>query len=110
MGDTTKGGRDATPEELETLSGFHHNGVPNGIDRCHTRGKRRGTCLDSSPKFEGKVMKVYCTCGNDSRCAFCGELYYERKVNANYYDPEGHQIWYIPGFVALKHSCKRSRP
>jgi hypothetical protein len=31
LGDTTKGGRDATPEELETLSGFHYNGVQNGL-------------------------------------------------------------------------------
>jgi hypothetical protein len=106
LGDTTKGGRDATPEELETLSGFHHNRVPNGLSRCPTCGEWRGTCLDPNPEFEGRVMKVYCPCENDSRCAFCGEVFYERKVNANYFDPRSHQIWHVPGFMALKHACK----
>jgi hypothetical protein len=105
MGDTTKGGRDATLEELGTLAGFHHNGVPKGLDLCPTCGEWLGTCLDPNTELKGKVMRVYCTCENDSRCAFCGEPFYERKVNANYFDPRSRQIWHVPGFLALKHSC-----
>jgi hypothetical protein len=105
LGDTTKGGRDATPEELEVLSGFHDNVIPNGLSRCPTCGEWCGTCLDPSPEFKGKVMKVHCICENDSRCAFCGEVFYERKVNANYFNPQDHQIWHVPGFSALAHYC-----
>ena len=106
MGDTTKGGRDATPEERKALSGFQGSGVPKGLNLCPSCGEWRGTCLDPNPEFKGKVMKVHCICENDSRCAFCGELFYERKVNANYFNPHDHQIWHVPGFLALKHACK----
>ena len=105
LGDTTKGGRDATPEERKTLAGFQGNGVPKGLDLCPTCGEWRGTCIDPNPQFAGKVMKVHCTCENDNRCALCGELLYERKVNANFFDPQDHQIWHIPGFLVLKHVC-----
>ena len=81
-------------------------GCRRGLDQCPTCGEWRGTCLDPNPEFKGKVMKVHCICENDSRCAFCGEPFYERKVNANYYDPQDHQIWHVPGFMALKHVCK----
>jgi len=107
MGDLTKGGRDATPEELETLAGFQGDGVPKGLNKCPTCGEWRGTCLDPNPQFKGKVMEVHCVCENDNRCAWCGELLYVRKLNANYYDPKNHQIWHVPGFSALNHSCKK---
>jgi hypothetical protein len=107
MGDLTKGGRNATPEERQTLAGFRDNGVPKGLSQCPTCGEWRGTCLDPNPQFAGKVMRVHCTLKNDSRCAFCGEVFCERKLNANYYDPQDRQIWHVPGFSAFKHRCKK---
>jgi hypothetical protein len=106
VGDVTKGGRAATQTELKKLAGHQRNRVPKGLAQCPTCGQWRGTCLDPNPEFAGKLMKVSCTCENDNRCAWCGDLLYERKLNANFYNPGDHQVWHVPGFMALKHSCK----
>ncbi len=105
LGDLTKGGRPATPEERDRLAGNRSNGMPSGLERCLQCGDWRGQCLDPSPKFAGMVMQVYCPCENDNRCARCGSLLAERKLNANYYDESDGQIWHVPGFSGLSHMC-----
>jgi len=35
----------------------------------------------------------------------CGGFLYERKLNANYYNPRDGQIWHVPGFCAFRHRC-----
>jgi hypothetical protein len=52
-------------------------------------------CLDPSQRFFCKVMRVHCRCQNDHRCAACGGFLYERKLNANYYNPRDRQIWHV---------------
>ena len=105
LGDLTKGGRPATPEECHRLAGFDADGVPNGLQQCGDCGDWRGQCLDPSPNFAGEVMQVHCRCENDNRCARCGSLLAERKLNANYYRESDRQIWHVPGFVGLSHCC-----
>lgn len=49
-------------------------------------------------------MVVHCRCDNDNH-ARCGEVLFERKLNANFYDESDGQIWYVPGFCAFDHQC-----
>jgi len=105
FGDLTKGGRDATVDEQLHLAGRGQNGVPTGLARCANCGEWAGECLDPSPVFKGKVMRVHCLCENDNRCAACGGLLHARKLNANYFEKSDGQIWHVPGFSGLSHRC-----
>jgi len=105
FGDLTKGGHAASADEVTRLAGAGPDGVPRGLERCPACGEWRGTCLDPSPRFAGQVMTVHCRCANDNRCAACGRLLYERKLNANYYNPRDGRIWHVPGFSGLGHRC-----
>jgi hypothetical protein len=105
LGDLTKGGREATADEVGRLAGTGPEGRPRGLERCPTCGEWRGRCLDPSPTYVCKVMTVHCGCQNDNRCAACGGFLYERKLNANYYEPRDGQIWHVPGFSAFRHRC-----
>lgn len=104
LGDLTKGGRKATEEEIQRLSGTQPDGVPRGLVRCKVCGCWAGECLDPNPEFKGMVMKVHCLCQNDNLCARCGQKLYEYKLNANYYGKDG-QIWHVPGFSGFGHRC-----
>ena len=105
FGDLTKGGRAASADEVARLTGTGPAGVPRGLECCPTCREWRGSCLDPSPRFFGKVMTVHCRCANDNRCAACGQLLYERKLNANFYNPRDGQIWHVPGFCCESHRC-----
>jgi len=105
MGDLTKGGRPATKEELAKLAGKSREGVPLGLSRCPKCKEWAGECIDPSPEFANQLMKVYCRCQNDNRCARCGGLFYEHKLNANYYRESDGQIWHVPAFCVLSHYC-----
>lgn len=105
-GDLTKGGRQATGQELVRFAGADIDGTPKGLTVCDECGGWRGECLDPSPEFRGMMMRVHCWCDNDNRCARCGQLLYEYKLNANYYDPKDGQIWHVPGFSGLNHVCR----
>jgi HTH domain len=84
--------------------GFH-DGTPRGLSRCGTRGDWKGVCLDPSERFAGQVMVVHCYCGNHNHCTRCYRPLYERRLNANYYDPHDRGIWHVPGFCGLDHRC-----
>lgn len=105
MGDLTKGGRPATPEEARRLAGTQANGVPNGLTRCAACAGWKGECLDPSPRFWGKVMRVHCPCDNWNRCARCGQTLHTHRLNANCYAESDGQIWHVPGFAGLSHRC-----
>ncbi|MEZ5288065.1 MAG: hypothetical protein R2712_25370 [Vicinamibacterales bacterium] len=105
FGDLTKGGRPATPDELRSLRGFQPDGTPRGLHRCSRCGDWAGTCLDPSEVFAGLVMTVHCRCDNHNRCARCGGLLAERRLNANFYDPRDRGVWHVPGFEAFGHRC-----
>jgi hypothetical protein len=59
LGDPTKGGREATADEVGRLAGAGPEGRPRGLERCPACGEWRGRCLDPSPTFVGKVMAVH---------------------------------------------------
>lgn len=105
FGDLSKGGRAATTRERARLSGTRRDGTPRGLRRCVTCGDWKGTCLNTLAPFAGQVMTVHCTCENHNRCVRCGELLFERRLNANYYDPKDQPIWHVPGFCGLGHRC-----
>ncbi len=107
LGDLTKGGRRATPEDFYRLEG-NRNGIPNGLVRCPTCGEYRGECLDPSPRFAGWVMRVHCICENDSLCARCGKPLDDRKLNANYF--RNGEIIHTPGFCGFRHRCEEPAP
>jgi len=105
LGDLSKGGRKPSPEEVEKLRGFQENGVRRGLTRCSQCGEWRGVCLDSILDFGELIVEVSCVCQNDNRCAGCGHLLSERKLNSNYYDPKDGGIWHFPGFMCFHHAC-----
>ncbi|MEO6212311.1 MAG: hypothetical protein ABIP65_01670 [Vicinamibacterales bacterium] len=105
-GDLTKGGRNATPEELQRLEGTNRQRAPRGLTQCMTCRDWRGECLDPSPQFAGMVMPVHCRCENHNRCARCGVPLHEARLNANYYNPQDRSIWHVPGFCGLSHKCR----
>jgi hypothetical protein len=107
LGDLTKGGRDASPEELAKLRGVGKNGVPRGLRRCRTCRGWFGQCLDPAPQFSRKIMKVHCLCQNRNFCAACLKPLYKRKLNANYFDLSDGAICHVPGFSAFAHLCSR---
>ena len=101
----SKEGRPASPLEATRLAGKQPNGVPRGLTQCLVCAEWRGECLDPNPQFTGLVMRVHCRCENDSRCARCGKLFCDRKVDANYYEVSDGEIWHVPGFSCLGHKC-----
>jgi hypothetical protein len=105
LGDTTKGGRRATTEELVRLAGAGPTGVPSGLFKCRDCGELKGECLDPNRVFKGMIMQVTCRCENDNRCARCGRPLDGHKLDANYFDPADGMIWHTPGFCALSHRC-----
>ena len=105
FGDLTKGGRAATPEELLAFAGTNAAGVPRRLERCATCREWRGVCLDPSVKFAGMLMTVHCRCDNHNRCGRCGAGLYERRLNANYYDPGENTVMHVPGFCCVNHRC-----
>jgi hypothetical protein len=105
FGDLTKGGREASADDVARLAGAGPEGVPRGLERCSVCSEWRGICLDPSAQFFAKVMTVHCRCANGNRCAACGQPLYEHKLNANYYNPRDRQIWHVPAFCGLSHQC-----
>jgi hypothetical protein len=105
LGDLTKGARLPTKEELAKLMGKSREGVPLGLSRCPKCREWAGECIDPDPAFANQVMRVFCRCQNDNRCAWCHELLCDRKLNANYYNESDGRIWHAPAFSALSHIC-----
>ncbi|HUU35307.1 MAG TPA: hypothetical protein VMW48_14680 [Vicinamibacterales bacterium] len=107
FGDLTWGGRPATTKELMRLRRAQRDGTPRRLRRCAQCGDWKGTCLHPSERYAGRVLTVHCVCDNHNRCAGCGELLFERRLNANYYEPKDRQIWHVPGFCGFRHRCPR---
>jgi hypothetical protein len=105
FGDVSKGGHRATEDERRRLEGWLPDGTPRGLRRCETCDDWTGVCLDPSPQFAGMIMAVSCFCDNRNRCARCAARLYERRLNANYYNPRDRTIWHVPGFSGLRHRC-----
>ena len=103
-GSLPKGGWHATIEEMKELAGSVA-GIPRGLVRCQRCGDYRGECLDPNPRLSWIVVRVHCRCQNDSRCARCGQLRYERRIGANYYCPDTNTVWHVSGLCGLGHQC-----
>ena len=106
LADPTKGGHQASSEELWQLDAFQPNGVPWGLSQCARCGDWQGICLDPSNVSKDMVVSVDCRCANTNRCARCHQLLYERRLNANYYAPDKGTIVHVPGFCGLSHQCR----
>jgi len=104
-GDPRHGGRPATEQELENLSGTGSSGVPKGLVECPNCGGLKGECLGTVEHYKKSILPVHCQCDNNNRCARCGNVLYERKLSSNYFEPSDGRIWYVPGFCCFDHVC-----
>lgn len=104
-GDSTHGARKATVMDRARLSWRVGTRLPAGLSTCDTCGKARGEDLWRSPKGGTWVRPVHCDCGNWNRCARCGEVLNEHRLNGNYYRREDGRVWHTPGFSGLSHAC-----
>lgn len=100
-----KGGREATPEELDLFAGATPDGIPQRLTWCAICAELKGQCLDPSPQLHGVLTSVSCRCENDNRCARCFLPLYRRKLNANYYNESDGQVWHVPGSICERHRC-----
>jgi len=98
LGDSMKGGRPATQEEIQRLSGTQDGGIPKGLSRCSICGEWKGECLDPEPQWEGLVMTRHCVC-DQNLCRRCGLPVYKRRLGASYYDETDGRIWFVPSFA-----------
>ncbi|MDH3458134.1 MAG: hypothetical protein OER90_14940 [Gemmatimonadota bacterium] len=105
MGDLKRGGRRATPSDLLRLSGYHDSGIPPGLSPCPVCDEYCGETFHPNPDFRGWIIPVHCRCAAWNRCAGCGDLFSERKLNGNYFDPADGKVWQVPAFRALSHTC-----
>src|SRR5262249_54037782 len=71
LGDLRNGVRRASAAEAARLEGGGPDGVPRGLARCGACGEWAGECLDPNPLLRGLVVRVRCSCENDTRCAGC---------------------------------------
>ena len=94
--------RKATPEELESLAGLGPDGIPRGLAACPDCGEYRGLSLGADAAA-GWVATAYCRCENHNRCARCGGLLAERRLNGHEF--KGGQAWHVPAFGGLSHVC-----
>ena len=94
--------REATPEELESLAGLGPDGIPRGLAACPDCGEYRGLSLGADAAA-GWVATVYCRCENHNRCARCGGLLAERRLNGHEF--KRGQAWHVPAFGGLSHVC-----
>lgn len=104
-GDPSHGGRAATDQEFEALSGMGFGGVPKGLAPCPTCGCLKGECLGTAERYKSSVLPVSCRCDNNNRCARCGSSFHEWKLSSNFFNPSDGHIWYVPGFACFGHRC-----
>jgi len=104
-GDSNHGGRPASEQELDSLSGEGLDVAPKGLDKCPTCGGWKGDCLGTFERYKTSVLPVHCQCDNHNRCARCGDPLHEHKLNSNIFEPSDGQIRYVPGFACFGHVC-----
>lgn len=107
-GNRREAGRRATSEDLIRLEGTQVGNVPRGLEQCPDCHSWRGECLDTNRLGGDWIIPVSCRCENDTRCAACGEQFYEWRVASNYLAADG-RIVHVAGFVALHHRCGDAR-
>jgi len=109
VGDGLEGGRRATTEDRERLSGQNENGIPRGLVRCTGCGSFKGDYLALGGEGSGdrspRVVLVCCRCQNHNRCARCESRLAEQRLSAYYYDEAGKTVVYVAAYVALGHRC-----
>jgi len=100
-----RGGRQATDEELKSLSGYYTDKsrgfdykIPLGLIECEKCGHWRGHCL-----YRNHVIPVHCECENNNRCARCGKELYRYKLNSNNYF---QFLCHVSPYRALGHVCE----
>ena len=95
-------GRRPTPAEYERLSRRSSDGVPAGLEPCEECSGYRGIALLDGP---GVVVDVFCFCDAENRCARCGGLLSDRRLNACSYFEDEQSVLHVPAFVGLSHEC-----
>jgi hypothetical protein len=109
VGDGMEGGRRASPDEVDRLSGRDEAGIPRGLRRCRECGVFRGDFLALEGEGSGdrtpRVVPVHCRCENHNRCARCGSLLSDRRLSAYFFDEPSLSVRYLAAHAALGHRC-----
>jgi hypothetical protein len=109
VGDGMEGGRRASPDEVDRLSGRDEAGIPRGLRRCRECGVFRGDFLALEGEGSGdrtpRVVPVHCRCENHNRCARCGSLLSHRRLSAYFFDEPSLSVRYLAAHAALGHRC-----
>jgi len=109
VGDGMEGGRRASPDEVDRLSGRDEAGIPRGLRRCRECGAFRGDYLALDGEGNGdrapRVVSVHCRCENHNRCARCGSLLSDRRLSAYFLDEPSLSVRYLAAYAALGHRC-----
>ena len=104
-----EGGRRASPDEVDRLSGRDEAGIPRGLRRCRECGAFRGDYLALDGEGNGdrapRVVSVHCRCENHNRCARCGSPLSERRLSAYFLDEPSLSVLYVAAYAALGHRC-----
>ena len=110
VGDGLEGGRPATPEDIDRLSGRETDGVPKGLSRCTTCRWFGGDYLALNGEGDGdltpRVIRVHCRCENRNRCAGCGARLADWRLSAYHYDEAGRRVRYVAAYSAFSHRCR----
>jgi hypothetical protein len=109
VGDGMEGGRRASSEDVDRLSGRDETGIPRGLQRCRECGVFRGDYLALDGEGNGdripRVVPVHCRCENHNRCARCRSLLSERRLSAYFFDEPSLSVRYLAAYAALGHRC-----
>jgi hypothetical protein len=105
FGDEVRGSVPASPDDVHALAGQNDDGSPRGLAPCLRCGEHRGICLDQVDHEEPRKLRVHCRCENINCCARCGDVLFERRLDANYYSSAFGLILYVPGGYARRHAC-----
>lgn len=104
-GNETRGGAPSSPADALLQGRVNDDGSPAGLHACPRCGEHRGQCLDTVPQEMLHTLTVHCRCENINRCARCGDLLFERRLDANYYSRATGLVLFVPGGYARRHEC-----
>jgi hypothetical protein len=112
VGDGLEAGRPAIPDDLFRLGSLDGEDPHPGLARCPTCGELVGDYLATKGEGNGdltqRVIRVYCRCENDNRCARCGEPLAPRRLSAYHFVEETGSVCYVAAYCAFSHRCRRA--
>lgn len=101
VGDGTNQGERASAEDRARLGGRGPDGLPTGLRRCPVCHQAAGDYLRGGIE----IVRVYCACENDNRCARCRQPLAGSRLSAWFWDDEDNHAWHLAAYSAFSHRC-----